>query len=232
MSVEDRVVVTPRLVVGVCITALGALMLLDRSGVFDSEAILRFWPAGLIALGAVIIAQADNDGRGRMSGFMLVGIGSWLLFSSLGVVRLRFWDFVWPTVLIWIGVNLMAHTRRRWRPSAGDSTGRASLFALMGGATRRWDGSPFSGAELTSFMGGCDLDLRQAQLGPGEEATIDVFAVMGGHEIKVPETWSIVTKAVPIMGGVEDLTRPPQGPNAPRLVIRGFIMMGGVEIKN
>jgi hypothetical protein len=30
---------------------------------------------------------------------------------------------------------------------------------------------------------------------------------------------------------VEDRTRPPQG-EAPRLVIRGFIMMGGVEIKN
>ena len=61
---------------------------------------------------------------------------------------------------------------------------------------------------------------------------IDVFTVMGGHEIKVPETWSVVTKAVPIMGGIEDRTRAPQAPQAPRLVLRGFIMMGGVEIKN
>ncbi len=233
MSAEDRMTITPRLVLGVCVTALGALMLLDRSGVLDSEALLRFWPAGLIALGAVVFAQADDDRNSRTSGLILVGIGSWLLFSSLGVVRLRFWDFIWPTVLIWIGVNLMSQTRHRWKGPAGggDSSGRASLFAMMGGAMRRWDGSPFRGAEMTSFMGGCELDLRQAEMSPGEEATIDIFAVMGGHEIKVPETWAVVTKAVPIMGGVEDRTRPPVA-GAPRLVIRGFIMMGGVEIKN
>ncbi len=234
MASEDRLVVTPRLVVGVCITAIGGLLLFDRLGVMDSEVALRFWPAGLIALGAVVIAQSDNDGHGRTSGFVLVGIGTWLLFSSLGVVRLRFWDFVWPTLLIWIGVNLMTQTRRRWKGPAegGDTTGRASLFALMGGASRRWDVSPFRGAELTSLMGGCELDLRQAQLLPGEEAVVDVFTVMGGHEIKVPESWSVVTKAVPIMGGIEDRTRAPREPQAPRLVLRGFIMMGGVEIKN
>ena len=78
---------------------------------------------------------------------------------------------------------------------------------------RRWDGSPFRGGEMTAFMGGCELDLRQAEMAPGEDATIDVFAVMGGHEIRVPETWAVVTKAVPIMGGVEDRTRPPaRGP--------------------
>ena len=233
MSGEDRIVITPRLVLGVCVTALGALMLLDRTGVLDSEVVLRFWPAGLIALGAVIVAQADDDRHSRTSGLLLVGIGTWLLFSSLGVVRLRFWDFVWPTVLIWIGVNLMSQTRHRWKGASGggDSAGRASLFAMMGGAMRRWDGSPFRGAELTSIMGGCELDLRQAELAPGEEAAIDVFAIMGGHEIKVPETWSVVSTAVPIMGGVEDRTRPP-GAGAPRLVIRGFIMMGGVEIRN
>ncbi len=89
MSSEDRLVVTPRLVVGVCITAIGALLLFDRLGVMDSEVALRFWPAGLITLGAVVIAQSDNDGHGRTSGFVMVGIGTWLLFSSLGVVRLR-----------------------------------------------------------------------------------------------------------------------------------------------
>jgi hypothetical protein len=34
------------------------------------------------------------------------------------------------------------------------------------------------------------------------------------------------------MGGSNDRTRFPNQPNAPRLVLRGFVMMGGVEIKN
>jgi hypothetical protein len=34
------------------------------------------------------------------------------------------------------------------------------------------------------------------------------------------------------MAGVEDKTRPPQGATTHRLVLRGFALMGGVEIKN
>jgi hypothetical protein len=34
------------------------------------------------------------------------------------------------------------------------------------------------------------------------------------------------------MGGVEDKTRPPQGAMAHRLVLRGFAIMGGVEVRN
>jgi hypothetical protein len=36
----------------------------------------------------------------------------------------------------------------------------------------------------------------------------------------------------PFMGGFEDKTRPNTGDSAPRLYVRGFVMMGGVEVKN
>ena len=55
---------------------------------------------------------------------------------------------------------------------------------------------------------------------------------MGGYEIRVPETWNVVVDVVPFMGGYEDKTRHPADPSAPRLRVRGFVMMGGVEIKN
>jgi hypothetical protein len=34
------------------------------------------------------------------------------------------------------------------------------------------------------------------------------------------------------MGGADDRTRLPANTDAPRLVLTGFVMMGGVEIKN
>jgi len=61
---------------------------------------------------------------------------------------------------------------------------------------------------------------------------IDVFAIMGGFEIIVPRTWKVTVEATPIMGGCDDKTREPADPSAPKLVIRGFIMMGGVNIRN
>jgi hypothetical protein len=54
----------------------------------------------------------------------------------------------------------------------------------------------------------------------------------GGIEIRVPEAWSVSGRVVPILGGFEDKTRPAQGATAHRLVVRGFAIMGGIEIKN
>jgi hypothetical protein len=88
-------------------------------------------------------------------------------------------------------------------------------------------------------MGGTTLDLRQAVIPPGEEAVIDVVALMGGCEIAVPASWTVATPIVPVMGGVEDKRLPPLpvphdsgAPPPPRLVIRGFLMMGGIQIKS
>ena len=89
-------------------------------------------------------------------------------------------------------------------------------------------------------MGGAQLDLRQATIPPGEEAALDFFLVMGGCEIFVPTSWTVSTPLVPVMGGIDDKRLPPLpggdetfgGRPAPRLVLRGLIVMGGIEIKS
>jgi predicted membrane protein len=79
-------------------------------------------------------------------------------------------------------------------------------------------------------MGGVMLDLRKARM--TGEAVLDVFAMWGGVELQVPESWAVDVRVTPLLGGVEDRTRPATDPSAPRLVLRGTVLMGGVEIKN
>ena len=38
--------------------------------------------------------------------------------------------------------------------------------------------------------------------------------------------------ALPIMAGMDDKSVPPAGPAAGQLVLRGLLLMGGVEVKN
>jgi hypothetical protein len=57
---------------------------------------------------------------------------------------------------------------------------------------------------MTSVMGGTRLDLRQAAVAPGEEATVDVFGLMGAVEVIVPETWIVDVQTTAVMGGVRD----------------------------
>ena len=38
-------------------------------------------------------------------------------------------------------------------------------------------------------------------------AVVTVFALMGGFEILIPETWSVTSEVTPFMGSVEDHAR-------------------------
>jgi hypothetical protein len=42
----------------------------------------------------------------------------------------------------------------------------------------------------------------------------------------------VVTRVMPLLGGVEDQTRPQQGATSKRIELRGTAIMGGVVIKN
>jgi predicted membrane protein len=111
-----------------------------------------------------------------------------------------------------------------------DTNSRMTAVAILGAVSRGNNSSTFRGADLLAVMGGCEIDLRKAAI--NGEAVIDAFAMWGGIEIRVPEDWTVVSRIVPLMGGVEDKTRPPQTATAHRLVLRGFAVMGGIEIKN
>ena len=61
---------------------------------------------------------------------------------------------------------------------------------------------------------------------------LDVFTMWGGLELKVPEGWIVENQMIVALGGYEDRTRPVGAPDAPRLVLRGTTVMGGVEVRN
>ena len=73
-----------------------------------------------------------------------------------------------------------------------------------------------------------------------DEIEIDVFAMMGGMELRIPKHWRLNVQATPFMGGVEDRTFYSQSENSDqvmshtgkRLTIKGTIIMGGLEVRN
>jgi hypothetical protein len=109
----------------------------------------------------------------------------------------------------------------------GESTFSDSAF--LGGVVRKYDHSDFQRGEAEAFMGGIDLDFRDAII-EGDEARLEVTAVMGGVNIRVPRNWNVVSRVTPIMGGVKDRTTSRSGNK--RLVIEGTVLMGGLDIRN
>lgn len=125
---------------------------------------------------------------------------------------------------------LLARAPGTTAPVAGTDNLSVSVFA--GGRDVRLDSQSFRGGEASSVMGGIRMDLRDAAI-EGDEAVIEINAVMGGVELRVPENWVVVYSDVDsFLGGVEDRTRSVPSENSQRLVLRGTVFMGGLEIRN
>ena len=219
-----------QLIIGLFIIGLGIIFTLDNLQIVDGRQFLRYWPVALMALGLVKIASGDGGWKG---GAVLTFVGGVLLLNNLGIIRARLWDF-WPLILIGGGALL---AWRGWQgvPDAPVSTNGSSVLtgvAVLSGFDRTIDSQTFHGGELTAIMGGGKIDLRGARMGDGV-AVLTIYALMGGVELRIPDSWMVENKVVYFMGGAEDRTRRSAGGSpAPRLILRGFVMMGGVEIRN
>jgi predicted membrane protein len=224
--------VTVQAVFGLLIIAVGVLFTLDNLDILDARDYLRYWPIGLVAIGSLKMYQASRGNRGWLSGAIFAGLGVWMLIERIVYVTIDARD-VFPLALVTLGGYLVWRGFSGHGDTARAADGRAdfSALAIMGGVVRKSNAQNFRGADLTAVMGGCEIDLRQASIAPGGEAVIEVFAFWGGIELKVPEDWTVVSRVVPIMGGVEDKTHAPQTADK-RLVIRGLLVMGGCSVKN
>jgi hypothetical protein len=227
---------TSQLILGLAVIAVGLLFTLDNLDILDASRYLPFWPVVFLAIGLVNLLSARETPQ-RVFGGIMTFIGVWMLLGRWGFWNVRLWD-LWPLLLIYWGVVIVW---RGWRggslhdfikPVTTDSSSAFSIVAFLSGFDRVVTADDFKGGEVSAFMGGGKLDLTRAQIASGHGAVVNVTALMGGMEIRIPDGWTVENRVTYFMGGSNDRSRPPSTAGAPRLVLKGFVMMGGVEIKN
>ncbi|HWX81441.1 MAG TPA: DUF5668 domain-containing protein [Steroidobacteraceae bacterium] len=116
--------------------------------------------------------------------------------------------------------------------AAANASEHASVFSVLGSCRRRWGKSTFRSAEAVCVMGGFELDLREALMGAEGSAQIELLVIMGGLHVIVPQNWTVISNVVPILGGIDDKTRTNPSGATQQLILRGTVLMGGVEIGN
>ncbi len=240
-SPEPSFRLTPQLVFGLVIVAAGLLMTASNLHWIEARSLWRYFPLGFVAVGIAKILQPDGH-SGKMFGWLLLIVGIWLSANTLLSFSFSIGRW-WPLLLILLGAVMIIRARGEepepttvsaetlnagtdWNRTGGDQT--MTEFAFWSGKQRRSASPAFKKAELTAIMGGIEVDLRAA--GTAGEAVIDCFAFWGGIEITVPPDWAVSNKVVAIMGGAEDSTSGTQDARH-RLTVRGFAIMGGIEIK-
>jgi hypothetical protein len=193
--------------------AMGGLLLAGNLGFIAFQA-ARLWPLLLVLLGLAFMFRA---GRGNVhvgpSWTPPDGGGS----GSGGGIR-------------HYGVHSSAHPRAYGAQTSDEN--RLAKQITFSGAQLRIESQDWKGGELGVTAGGVELDLRNARLNT-EGALLDLRVLMGGVDIRVPDTWQVILEVTPFLGGADDVSRSTQGASgSPRLRVIGTVTLGGVTVRN
>jgi predicted membrane protein len=128
-------------------------------------------------------------------------------------------------------VGLAVLLKLRARSTTDVTSDDVRLTAALGAEVFRSEAFAFTSAEVTTVYCAASLDLREAAPG-ASPMTVVVRAFRGGVNIVVPQGWEIEVTAKAISGGTADRTEPSEDPNAPRLIVSGLLVMGGVIVQH
>lgn len=110
--------------------------------------------------------------------------------------------------------------------------GSRMTFVVMGGVDRKGRWMPARRHLVFVWMGGLELDFREAILPPGV-TDVYVFAMWGGVEVAVPQGLDVDVSGGAVIGGLERITQESGStdPRRPRLRIHALALMGSIEVR-
>jgi hypothetical protein len=218
--------------------------------------ILDFWPLFIVLIGVSVLRRAGGVVSAVLA-LAFMATGSVLLAGNLGFLSSSVTRF-WPVLIVLLGLwalfrggqvpegldpDPQPHFGHDAAPRDGSAFGHSELAQTTdqdrlvrqytcAAAQLRIESQAWKGGEIGVTAGGVELDLRQARLDP-EGAVLALRVLMGGVEIRVPDTWHVQVDVTPLFGGADDSTRSTQGvSSAPRLRIVGKVTLGGVNVQN
>lgn len=232
---------------GILIIVLGVVWLLKNLGILVNldigNLIVNYWPVLLVVWGLdLCFCEWKHQRRSGkwlgpyLSGMILVAIGLLILGNNLNIYQLdmkMFWNIFWPVVIILVGWNLLSQT----------STSGGMHWAVMSGIELKNRGWKLDNGGFLALMGGINIDITAAEI-PEHEVNLNLTALMGGIDIKVPADMVVVCEGMSILGGVKCMHEEAGGLFSVRrmeysgvpgsnkmLFVRGVAIMGGITVK-
>lgn len=172
---------------------IGGFFLIENH--FPNIPLHRFlWPGVLIFIGLMIIIRPHHrpfrharfwDEQGRYQG------------------RGRDWRREWKE-------NRKREWKQNWNAAAMDNSNSSDYLdsvAIFAGVNKKIVSKNFKGGDVTSIMGGTEIDLTAADFTGA--IVLEVTQVMGGTKIIVPGHWEVRSEVNAIFAGFEDKRQQP-----------------------
>jgi predicted membrane protein len=226
-----------RSILGIILVLIGVALIartLDiiPSGFFDD---LFSWPMILVVLGIIFLSVKSNN----TTGWILLILGAIFLLPRITDLPYSFREVFWPVIFIGIGLLILFKSlggiRKRGTPkTSGTGMDFIDEVAILGGNERKITSQSFKGGQITSILGGSQINLLDAKLAPGENV-VDVFTLFGGSTLIVPRDWNVKVEVASIFGGFSDKRAGGELLEKEQediLIIKGIALFGGGELKN
>jgi len=218
---------------GLVLILLGVLFLLDQMGRADfGDLIGRWWPLILVAAG--VWQLISSNFQELAGGVFLIALGAIFQLAKLEILGRDAWHYVWPALIIGLGLWVLLGAFRRSSAARlpGSKEDELDAFAIFAGLNRRIESQNFRGGKATAILGGIELDLTSVRLAEAK-AGLELTAILGGIDVKVPRHIRVELAGNPILGGVENKHNYTPGSGAEQtLSIKATAILGGIEIKD
>lgn len=214
-----------RLWIGIILVVIGAMILLDNLDILEfGDLIGNWWPVIFIIIGAFKLKEPNKN-----SALIFIAIGALLLLMSLDIVDLDDILQFWPLILIFIGLSLLFKSRRE--KTAELSENSFKLSAIFGGVEREIVSNNLQDGEVSVVFGGAEIDMTKATIAESG-ATLDLTAMFGGIELRVPKNTRVLVLGSPILGGIENRTSRETADTQPTIRCHCNVVAGGIEIRD
>lgn len=226
-----------RSILGIILILIG-IGLIARSMNFIPDELARdlfSWPMILVVLGIIFLSNKAN----HTSGWILLLLGVLFLLPRITDLPYSFREVFWPVIFIALGLLILFKSlgvikRGKSPATSGSGVDFIDEVAILGGNERKINSQSFKGGQVTSILGGSQINLLDARLAPGENV-MDVFHLFGGSTYIVPKDWNIKVEVVSILGGFGDKRIGAESTTSEAdsvLIIKGLALFGGGELKS
>lgn len=224
-----------RALTGILIIILGIILLLNSLD-YTNIRVWQYWPLLLIVWGLNSLFSGSRSFGSITVSALVAALGFILLGNNLKLFAIRLewvFDIFWPLLIIIVGLSIFL----------GQSIPGKTNWAVLGGIERgKSESWELTTGSYIAFMGGVDLDLRNTVI-PDGETVLDLTAIMGGIDVKVPAGVNVITDGFAVLGGIEVMGRSSGGiigslrsehtaeNGAKTLKIQARAVMGGIDVK-
>ncbi|MFW6009179.1 MAG: LiaF domain-containing protein [archaeon] len=197
----------------------------------------EFWQLDLFFDGwwTIFIIIPSINGLIKKQNFIMsiigLSLGVFLLLLNQGLLTQNYLALFVAITLLVIGIHMIytsLNVNKALDPKNSEKEDRFSTVSLFGGGDEKYPKSNLDSASITKIFGGGEIDFSNATI--NKDIVINVGVIFGGVDLILPDNVNIISKVVPVFGGVDVNSENYSDDNKNNIYVTGLCLFAGVDI--